>query len=112
MREAPSREVIAGLVSLGAKVQAYDPVAIAEARRAMELAQLRFMDNAMDALQGADALVIVTEWKEFRTPDFEAIRDALKRRVVFDGRNIYDPLLMIGFGLEYHSIGRATAVPA
>jgi UDPglucose 6-dehydrogenase len=83
-------------------------VANQEARHVMAFPQLRFVDSAMEALQGADALVIVTEWKEFRTPDFEAIRDALKRRVIFDGRNIYDPALMAGFGLEYHSIGRAT----
>jgi UDPglucose 6-dehydrogenase len=108
MREAPSREVIAGLVALGARIQAYDPVANQEARHVMAFPQLRFVDSAMEALQGADALVIVTEWKEFRTPDFEAIRDALKRRVIFDGRNIYEPALMAGFGLEYHSIGRAT----
>jgi UDPglucose 6-dehydrogenase len=112
MREAPSREIIAGLVALGAQVRAYDPVAIEEARHTMDFPQLQYIDNAMDALQGADALVIVTEWKEFRTPDFEAMRDALKRRVVFDGRNIYDPALMAGFGLEYHSIGRASGRPA
>jgi UDPglucose 6-dehydrogenase len=111
MRDAPSREIIAGLVALGAQVRAYDPVAIDEARHTMDFPQLQFIDNAMDALQGADALVIVTEWKEFRTPDFEVIRDALKHRVVFDGRNIYDPLAMASFGLEYHSIGRASVTP-
>jgi len=107
MREAPSRVIIAELLKRGAKVQAYDPVAREEAERVTEgWAGLSFADHQQRALQGADALLIVTEWKEFRTPDFEVMRETLKDRRVFDGRNLYDPALIRGFGLEYHSIGR------
>ncbi len=66
--------------------------------------------SAPEALQGADALAIVTEWKEFRTPDFEAIKAALRTPVVFDGRNLYEPALMAGLGIEYYCIGRAAVV--
>jgi UDPglucose 6-dehydrogenase len=113
MREAPSREVIAGLLRHGARVRAYDPVAMDEARRVMAPADesIVFVDSAKAALAGADALVIVTEWKEFRTPDFDDIREALKQPLVFDGRNLYDPKVMASFGLEYYSIGRAPALP-
>jgi len=72
---------------------------------------LSIVDSAAAALQGADALAIVTEWKEFRTPDFEAIRTALRTPVVFDGRNLYEPAVMASFGLEYHCIGRAAVGP-
>jgi UDPglucose 6-dehydrogenase len=107
MREAPSRVIIAELLRRGAKVQAYDPVAREEAERVMAgWAGLSFADHQQRALQGADALLIVTEWKEFRTPDFDVMREALKDRRVFDGRNLYEPALIRGFGLEYHSIGR------
>jgi UDPglucose 6-dehydrogenase len=113
MREAPSREVIAGLVGRGARVRAYDPVAAEEAHRVLShLEGVAFVDSAKAALDGADSLVIVTEWKEFRTPDFDAIRMALKQPIVFDGRNLYDPKLITAFGLEYHSIGRAAVTPA
>jgi UDPglucose 6-dehydrogenase len=105
MREAPSRVVIAELLQRGAKVQAYDPVAATEANRVMEgWAGLSYADGQMQALEGADALLIVTEWKEFRTPDFEGLRDTLKDKRVFDGRNLYEPALIRG--LEYQSIGR------
>ena len=107
MREAPSRVIIAELLQRGAKVQAYDPVAATEANRVMEgWAGLSYADGQMQALEGADALLIVTEWKEFRTPDFEGLRDTLKDKRVFDGRNLYEPALIRGFGLEYQSIGR------
>ena len=107
MREAPSRVVIDELIKRGAKIQAYDPVATGEAKRLMQgLAGLSFADSAKGALEGADALLIVTEWKEFRTPDFEGIAGALKDRIVFDGRNLYEPELAASFGLEYVSIGR------
>lgn len=114
MREAPSRVLIAELVKRGATIQAYDPVAAAEARRVLALdlgadalAAVRFAASAPAALAGADALVIVTEWKEFRTPDFEALASTLADRLVFDGRNLYEPGLVRGFGLDYRSIGRA-----
>jgi UDPglucose 6-dehydrogenase len=115
MREAPSRVIVAELLRRGARVQAYDPVAADEARRVMtevdglavsELG-LSFAKSASGALKGADALVIITEWKEFRTPDFEALREALADEMIFDGRNLYDPALVRGFGLDYASIGRA-----
>ena len=107
MREAPSRVIIAELLQRGAKVQAYDPVAATEANRVMEgWAGLSYADGQMQALEGADALLIVTEWKEFRTPDFEGIAASLRDRIVFDGRNLYEPELIRSFGLEYLSIGR------
>jgi UDPglucose 6-dehydrogenase len=107
MREAPSRVIIAELARRGAHIRAYDPVAAAEAARVLgDVPGLLIVDSAAAALQGADALAIVTEWKEFRTPDFEAIRAALRTPVVFDGRNLYEPSVMAAFGLEYHCIGR------
>ncbi len=72
---------------------------------------LSIVDSAAAALQGADALPIVTEWKAFRTPDFEAVKAALRTPVVFDGRNLYEPSVMAAFGLEYHCIGRAAVTP-
>jgi UDPglucose 6-dehydrogenase len=107
VREAPSLEIIAGLALRGANVVAYDPVAMPAARRALGVSpHLSFAATPMDAVAGADALVVVTEWKEFRSPDFAAIRDALKSPLVFDGRNLYDPALVRDAGLEYFSIGR------
>jgi UDPglucose 6-dehydrogenase len=108
MREAPSRVLVAALLERGARVVAYDPVAIGEAKRVFgDVAGLSYADSAVSALDGADALVIITEWKEFRSPDFDAMRAALKQPVVFDGRNLFEPELMAGFGIEYHAIGRA-----
>ena len=110
MREAPSRVLIERLTAAGAQVTAYDPVAMAEARRAMpEQVGLGYVDSAVAALEGADALVIVTEWKEFRSPDFDAIRNTLRTPLVFDGRNLFEPALMKELGIEYHAIGRAGA---
>jgi len=107
MREAPSRAIISALARRGAVIRAYDPVATREARRVLgDMRGLLIVDSAAGALQGADALAIVTEWKEFRTPDFEAIRTALRTPLVFDGRNLYEPKTMAAFGLEYHCIGR------
>ena len=108
MRDAPSRVLIARLAELGAQVVAYDPVAMDEAKRAMKGQKgLAFAESASEALEGADALVIVTEWKEFRSPDFEEIRTALRQPLVFDGRNLFEPALMKSLGIEYHAIGRA-----
>lgn len=107
MREAASREVIGDLLGMGATVTAYDPVAKHEAQRLYSgESRLSYAENPMSALDGADALVIVTEWKEFRSPDFDAIKAKLKSPVVFDGRNLYDPKLVRGMGLEYFAIGR------
>ncbi len=113
MREAPARELIEALWAAGASVRAYDPVAMGEARRIYgERDDLVLAGDAEQALIGADALVIVTEWQEFRSPDFELIRDRLRHPVIFDGRNIYDPALVKGYGLAYHGIGRGEPLVA
>lgn len=107
MREAPSRELIADLFAAGATVSAYDPVAMHETQRIFgDEARLTYADSPMAALGGADALVIATEWKEFRSPDFEAIKATLKNPVIFDGRNLYDPKFVRNSGIEYFAIGR------
>ena len=107
MREAPSRELIADLFAAGATVTAYDPVAMHETQRIFgNEPRLKYAESPMGALTGADALVIVTEWKEFRSPDFEAIKATLKNPVIFDGRNLYDPKFVRGSGIEYFAIGR------
>ncbi len=108
MREAPSRVLVADLLARGARITAYDPVAIDEARRVFgDTPGLAYADSAVAALDGADALVIITEWKEFRSPDFDAMRAALKQPVLFDGRNLFEPALLAALGIEYHAIGRA-----
>jgi UDPglucose 6-dehydrogenase len=107
MREAPSRVVINGLLARGARIVAYDPVAMPEARRIFAHEnKVSFAESTTAALDGADALIIVTEWKEFRSPDVEEIKRRLKNPVVFDGRNLYDPVWIRDAGLEYFSIGR------
>ena len=107
MREAPSRVLIDELLARGAVVQAYDPVAMDEARRVLPVSpSLGFAASAMDTLQDADALVIVTEWKEFRSPDFARIRRALRQPLIFDGRNMFVPAVVEAAGIEYHPIGR------
>lgn len=107
MREAPSRVLIADLLARGATVRAYDPVAMHETQRIFgSEPRIAYADSPMAALDGADALAIVTEWKEFRAPDFEAMKAKLKSAVVFDGRNLYEPAHPRAAGLEYHAIGR------
>jgi UDPglucose 6-dehydrogenase len=107
MREAPSRVIVAELVKRGAAVQAYDPVAMDEARKALaSLPRLGFVDSQKQALEGAEALIIATEWKEFRNPDFEHIKTTLRQPLILDGRNLYEPALMRSFGIEYLGIGR------
>jgi len=107
MREAPSRVIIDELFKRGATVAAYDPVAMDETKRIFgDEPRLSYADRPMAALKDADALVIVTEWKEFRSPDFAEIKAALKSPAVFDGRNMYAPLLLKEAGLEYSTIGR------
>jgi UDPglucose 6-dehydrogenase len=107
MREAPSRVLIEALWAAGAKVRAYDPVAMDETRRIYgERPDLALVESAQAAVEGADALAIVTEWKEFRSPDLDALRAKLKNPVVFDGRNLYEPSLLERFGLKYYAIGR------
>ncbi|MBL8452530.1 MAG: UDP-glucose/GDP-mannose dehydrogenase family protein [Zoogloea sp.] len=107
MREAPSRVIIAELFRRGATVTAYDPVAMDETRRIFsDEPRLAYAERPMQALDGADALLIVTEWKEFRSPDFQVIKAKLKSPVIFDGRNVFDPQLPREAGLTYLSIGR------
>jgi UDPglucose 6-dehydrogenase len=108
MREATSRVVLAELFKRGATVTAYDPVAMDEARRIFgDEPRLRYASTPMQALDGTDALIIVTEWKEFRSPDFDQIKATLKSPVIFDGRNLYEPAQVRAAGLDYQAIGRA-----
>ena len=107
MREAPSRVLIDALLARGATICAHDPVAIEESRRIYgNEPRLTYADNPQAALSGADALLIVTEWRAFKSPDYAVIRAALKSPVIFDGRNLYDPVQVREAGLEYYSIGR------
>lgn len=121
MREAPSREIIRGLIERGASVCAHDPVAMQEARDCLEtdlhsipngMQRVEFSSVPMAALNGADALIVVTEWKPFKGPDFEAVKTALRTPLIFDGRNLYDPHLMRQLGFEYYAIGRSTIAGA
>jgi UDPglucose 6-dehydrogenase len=107
MREAPASVLIADLLARGATVAAYDPAAMPEARRIHgEDPRIAYADSPLDATRGADALAIVTEWKEFRSPDFDALKAHLKQPVIFDGRNLYEPELVRAAGFEYFPIGR------
>ena len=105
MREAPAIPIVEGLLARGAKVRAYDPAAGPVAKRIFD-GRIALCEKSYDALAGADALAIVTEWNEFREPDFEKMRSLLKAPVVFDGRNIYSPEHMRALGFTYFSIGR------
>jgi len=108
MREATSRIVVPGLVERGATVVAYDPVAMEQAQRVFsKLPGIGYADSPQAALDGADCLVIITEWKEFRSPDFDDIKRRLRTPVIIDGRNLFDPAMVRSFGLEYSGIGRA-----
>jgi UDPglucose 6-dehydrogenase len=112
MREAPSRVLIESLWKAGAKVRAYDPAATKEAKRIWgDRADLVLCTRAKETIEGADALVIVTEWKEFRSPDFDGLKKQLKSPVIFDGRNLYDPALMKKQGFTYYAIGRGERPP-
>ncbi len=111
MREAPSRTLMESLWKAGARVRAYDPVAGEEAHRIYgDRPDLELVKSSTDALTGADALAIVTEWQEFRSPDFDTIRTTLNNPVIFDGRNLYDPSFVKRFGLKYFAIGRGDNV--
>ncbi|HKE93007.1 MAG TPA: UDP-glucose/GDP-mannose dehydrogenase family protein [Povalibacter sp.] len=111
MREAPSRTLIEQLLAAGARVRAYDPVAGHETGRIFAGNDgLQVVKSAVEALNGADALAIVTEWQEFRSPDFDTIKAELKQPVIFDGRNLYDPAFVKRFGLQYYAIGRGDSV--
>jgi UDPglucose 6-dehydrogenase len=107
MREASSLTLIYDLLSAGATITAYDPVAISSMQRVPgDWSGLSFADSPTEALNDADALVIVTEWKEFRSPDFEVIKATLNQPVIFDGRNLYEPAFVRGMQMEYFPIGR------
>jgi len=113
MREASSRRLLAQLWQAGATVRAYDPEAMGEAARIFgERPDLQLCASAQEAVQGADALVVVTEWKQFRSPDFARLGQALADRVVFDGRNLYEPAEVESAGLAYYGIGRGRSVHA
>ncbi len=113
MREAASRNLIESLWAAGAKVRAYDPVARHEAARVFgERPDLVLCELADDAVSGADALAIVTEWREFRSPDFDALKETLKDAAIFDGRNLYDPMLLKHRGFRYFAIGRGESTIA
>ena len=107
MRDAPSRELVADLLAAGATLTAYDPVAMHEAQRIFgDEPRLSYSEKAIDALNDADALVIVTEWKEFRSADMEAVKERLKSSIIFDGRNLYDPKFVRMQGIAYFPMGR------
>lgn len=118
MRDAPSRVIIRELLLKGALVQVYDPVAQEEAKKALradlteaQLASIKFCHSKEEALQGSDALMIVTEWKEFKVFDFNNAQPSHRPFIIFDGRNLYAPEDMAALNIEYHSIGRATVKP-
>jgi UDPglucose 6-dehydrogenase len=119
MRDAPSRELITGLIRRGATVRAHDPIALETAQEALQddlsddpglWSQLSFVDNPYDACEGADALVLMTEWKAFRSPDFAWLKENLLKPVLFDGRNLFDPQLLDELGFVYEGIGRRTSL--
>jgi len=108
MREAPSRVIIDGLLARGATVKAYDPVAKQEASEIYQSNKsVSLEDDLYSATEGADALVVVTEWKAFRSPDFEKLKGQMSAPIIFDGRNIYDPAYLSGLGIRYRGIGRS-----
>ena len=111
MRDAPSRVIIHELLKRGAAIRAYDPVAMDEARRIFgDLPGLTLVNHQVEALQDADALLIATEWREFKSPDFEQIRARLKQALIFDGRNLFDPPQVRELAIEYYGIGRGQTV--
>jgi UDPglucose 6-dehydrogenase len=110
MREAPSLEVVRGLLEAGASVCAYDPVAMDAARRVLG-DRVSYAEGQYEALAGADALLVVTEWNEFRHPDFERVKSLLRVPVIFDGRNLYDPRALAARGFTYQGVGRALSKP-
>ena len=108
MRDAPALVVVEELTKRGAKIVAYDPKAVEEAKKHYfkEQANISFVDQKYTALKSADALILLTEWKEFRSPDFEEIKKELKQAVIFDGRNQYKTLKLEEKGFEYYQIGK------
>jgi UDPglucose 6-dehydrogenase len=111
LREAASLDVIEGLNRRGAAVSAYDPVAIREAQKIFhDNKQVTFSTGLYDGLDNSDGLIVVTEWKQFRNPDYDQIRRLLREPVIFDGRNVFDPNIVCQHGLDYYSVGRAPLI--
>ena len=110
IREAPALVLIDRMLELGAKLQVHDPVAMDNVRK-MYGEQIQYARGPMEALEGADALAIMTEWSEFRHPDFAAMRAVMRQPTLFDGRNLYDPVDMRVHGFTYYSIGRPPVRP-
>ena len=107
MREAPSSAIIRALTNLGASITAFDPVAVEEAKKTFyDLDGVSFSADPYSALEGADGLILLTEWKAFRSPDLARVREMLSDGVIFDGRNVFDPKILNQYGLDYYSIGR------
>nr|MBA3888889.1 UDP-glucose/GDP-mannose dehydrogenase family protein [Gemmatimonadaceae bacterium] len=111
MREAPALTLIEALLGAGATVVAHDPVAMDETRHILG-DRIAYAETAFAAIEGADALAIVTDWNEYRHPEFERMRNLLRQPVVVDGRNLYDPAKMAALGLRYYSIGRCDPAPS
>ena len=111
MREAPALTIIDALLKEGVAIRAYDPEAMKEMKKKVGNA-IKYFDNNYEALKGAHALVVATEWNEFRRPDFDRIKALLKEPVVFDGRNIYDPKVLGARGFMYYGIGRVAQTEA
>jgi UDPglucose 6-dehydrogenase len=111
MRESPALTLIDDLLAAGATVVAHDPAAIPEARRRFGK-KIQFADSSYEALRDADALVVMTDWNEYRHPDFERMRSLMRRPLLVDGRNLYTPAKMQQIGFEYYSIGRGADVAA
>jgi UDPglucose 6-dehydrogenase len=119
MREAPSRVIVQRILAMGARVKVYDPVAMTEAKKAFEqdmadtpewLERLEMVDTDLQACENADALLVVTEWKNFHNPDFTALRHAMRTPLILDGRNLYNPETLLELGIAYQGIGRRNAL--
>jgi UDPglucose 6-dehydrogenase len=111
MRESPALTFIEDMCAAGASIVAHDPVAIPEARRRLE-SRIEFAESSYEALRDADALAVITDWNEYRHPDFERMRTLLRRPLVVDARNLYTPAKMQQLGFEYYSIGRGAGTGA
>ena len=113
MRESPAIPIVNALREKGARIKAYDPVSMNQAKKEFPAAwftnnQLEFSDNQYSAIENTDALILVTEWKTFRQPDFKRLSNKMNNKIIFDGRNQYDPEEVREYGFEYHGIGRET----
>ena len=109
VREAPAIDAVRMFMERGMTIRAHDPEAIRNARRILGTDGITYFENGYEAADGADALVVFTDWPEFRAPDFEGLMEKLSQPVIFDGRNLYDPIYVSRIGFEYHSVGRPTA---